>query len=421
MFHPILRFLVCSDVHYQDQVTPTRERFEKFVSIGYRLAEECAEYPKLDALYICGDFTDLGTEKQFLAFRDSLARAVRPETKVVPLLGGHEYYHCVGEKPGDTDKLRNILAPEFSSVIHDQPFAEERLRRILGCEPDRHEVINGFHFISVSSTRDKMQWFDSYPEAKRNWVVEELRKATADTPKRPVFFFHHPHVAQTVYGEHIWSGQEFCLPLVNFPQVVDFSGHSHVACTDPRSIHQRDFTCMGTGGIYSLGYNDFNATGWSGEITRRGSQGLLVEANAEGDLRVRVIDVVEDVVRVERLIERPWDPDSYVYTDRRALTEVAPAFAADAVPVVSVEAGNVFVTFPQAQGETAQYTVNIRRAEDRSVAGRAVIWSQQVFLHPPKTLTVTLENIGVGEYVAEVEPKGYFGALGTKISAKFTV
>lgn len=421
MFKPILRFLVCSDVHYEDTETHARERFEKFVSVGYRLADECEEYSALDALYICGDFTDIGTEKQFLAFRDSLERTVRPGTKVVPILGGHEFYHCVGEEPEDRRKLSNILAPDFSSAIQSPPFAEERLRTILNSEPDRHEIINGFHFISVSSMRDKSQWFDAFPLAKREWAIGELQKAVADTPKRPVFFFHHAHVAQTVYGEHIWGAREFCLPLVNFPQVVDFSGHSHVACTDPRTIHQRDFTCIGTGGIYSLSYNDFNATGWSGRESKQVSQGLLVEANVEGDLRVRVIDAAEGVVRTERIIEQPWNPDAYVYTDRRALTETASEFASNATVTATVDGTKISVTFPQALGETAQYTVNIRRSKDNSVVGRAVVWSKQIFLNPPETLTVPFENIEQGEYIAEVEPKGYFGALGKKISTTVTI
>jgi len=264
MFEPVLRFLVCSDIHYEDEVTPVRKYFEDYVTMGYELARQHPRYKSLDALYICGDFLNTGTEAQFLAFRDSLQRVVREETKVVPLLAGHEYVHAAGNGHDAVGKIADMFGPDFWDTVNAPVYAVERLRDILGCEEDTHNVINGFHFIAISNTRTATQWYDSYTKEKMDWLLEQVRIACEDSPNRPVFLFQHHHLYGTVYGKDGWSKPELCLPLVKYPQIVDFSGHSHAPCTDPRSVFQRDYTCVGTGAMYYVEYNDYNAAqGWS--------------------------------------------------------------------------------------------------------------------------------------------------------------
>lgn len=221
MFQPVVRFLVCSDVHYTDDPTPVREYFEKYVKMGYELAEQDENYKAVDALYIVGDFLNTGTEAQFLAFRDSLNKVVREETKVVPVLAGHEFLHAAGEE--------------------------------------------------------------------------------------------------------------------------------------------------------------------------------------------------------ECLIERPWDPDSFVYTDERIRTEKAPEFSANADLNVTCTEQKLLVDFPQAIGETEQYTVTLRRAKDQSVVARIVTLSKQIYYRPPQRLTVSFDLLPPGEYLAEVRPRGYFGSQGAILSVSFSV
>ena len=58
---------------------------------------------------------------------------------------------------------------------------------------------------------------------------------------------------------------EFAEILKNYPQVVDFSGHSHVPINDPRSIHQKHFTALGTG---SLSYFELDDEPYSSQLVR---------------------------------------------------------------------------------------------------------------------------------------------------------
>ena len=151
------------------------------------------------------------------------------------------------------------------------------------------------------------------------------------------------------------------------------------------------------------------------------AQALMVEANEAGDVLIKVIDVVEGVIREERLIERPWDPDSFVYTDERIRTEKASEFSANADLNVTCTEQKLLVDFPQAIGETEQYTVTLRREKDQSVVARIVTLSKQIYYRPPQRLTVSFDLLPPGEYLAEVRPRGYFGSQGAILSVSFSV
>ena len=75
-FKPILRFLVVSDIHYQDEETVERERMRKALTTAYELSDS-QEYSKLDALFVVGDFATRGTEPQMLAFKETLDAHLR--------------------------------------------------------------------------------------------------------------------------------------------------------------------------------------------------------------------------------------------------------------------------------------------------------------------------------------------------------
>ena len=227
-FKPVLRFLVVSDVHYGDEREAEYERMEKAINTAYELSEK-EEYSKLDALYVVGDFSKRGTEKQMYAFKNTLDEFLKEGTEVAVSLASHEFMNDGEEK------------------------ALENFGRIFGMEPDTHKVINGYHFISVTSTNGC-----HFDEAKQNWVAAELKKAAADDPRKPIFFFQHPHIMGTVYGSANWGEDELTAILMNYPQIIDFSGHSHAPINDPRSIHQKHFTCLGTGTLSYFELDEFD-------------------------------------------------------------------------------------------------------------------------------------------------------------------
>lgn len=389
-FRPVLRFMVVSDVHYKDEHTVERDRMELAIKTAYRLSE-AEDYSKLDALYVVGDFANSGSRPQMLAFKDTLDANLKDETVAVLSMASHEF-HGEGEAA-----------------------AIEKFREIYSQEPDTHRVINGYHFISVTSTNGC-----HFDDAKRAWVAAELKKAAADDPRRPIFFFQHPHIMGTVYGSANWGEDELTDILMNYPQIIDFSGHSHAPINDPRSIHQRHFTSLGTGTLSYFELDEFDK--YCSTIPpqkEKAAQMLIVEADAEMRVRVYPYDLItENFFPMTWKIDSAWDPKSYLYTDARYKTTVAPYFEDDAKIVVSdVTADGFKVTFDQAKTEDIyvdDYNVIVKTA-DGVIVRNTTLWSEYYFYEMPATLSVEFKELSQKEtYYVEI----YAGSFWKTVSEK---
>lgn len=371
-FKPVLRFLVVSDVHYSDDPECIeRKRMTQALKTAYELSEK-EEYSNLDALYVVGDFTGRGTDAQMLSFKQTLDEYLMDGTEATLSLASHEYFH-----DGEESAL-------------------ERFGKIFGMEPDTHKVINGYHFISVTSTNGC-----HFDEAKQNWVAEELKKAVADDPVKPIFFFQHPHIMGTVYGSANWGEDELTAILMNYPQIINFSGHSHAPINDPRSIHQQHFTCLGTGTLSYFELDEFDK--YYGTIppdNEKAAQMLFVEADADMRVRIYPYDVItSNFFPYTWKIDSAWDVDSFLYTDARYKTTQAPYFEEDAKIIISDKTDSGFkVTFDQAKydGERVNdYNVIVKDGNGVTVRN-STMWSGYYFYDMPETLSVSFDGLEKG-------------------------
>ncbi len=360
-FTPALRFIALSDVHYKNEPSVERERMAAAIRLGYALSENHESYKKLDALYVVGDFTDRGTEEQMTAFHETL-KAVRPETEVTITLASHEY--SFGEEA-----------------------ALERFTRIFGMEHDTHKVLNGFHFIALTTTKGC-----GISSEKLEWARKELDKASADAPKKPIFFFQHPHISDTVYGSINWGDDVLYPLLMNYPQVIDFSGHSHAPINDPRSIHQKHFTSLGTGSLSYFELDEFDKIyGTVPPKAEECAQMLIVEVDASGQVRVYPYDILtENYFPFVWEIDEPHNPSSYTYTDARYKTSAAPYFEKDAkITVEDADADSIDIVFPQAKTDTDyvnSYDVTLIKTSTGQTVRRVSFWSEYYFYNMTETL-----------------------------------
>lgn len=382
-FKPVLRFMTVSDIHYRDEHSVERERMEKAVKTAYELSAK-EEYNALDALYVVGDFATSGSETQMRAFKKTLDDNVAPETEITLSMASHEYM---------TDGEEGAL---------------KRFAEIFNMEPDTHKVINGFHFISVTSTKGC-----HFDEAKQEWVAKELEKAAADAPKKPIFFFQHPHIMGTVYGSANWGEDELTAILMNYPQVIDYSGHSHAPINDPRSIHQQHFTSLGTGTLSYFELDEFDKVyGTVPPNKSKAAQFLITEADAEGRVRVYPYDVISDnFFPFVWKIDKPWDPTSFLYTDARYKTTDAPWFEESAKAEISdVKADGFTVTFDQAKIEkdyVDDYNIFVKN-EDGVIVRNSTIWSEYYFYDMPEKLSVSFDNLKKGTYYVEIYANSFW-------------
>ena len=92
----------------------------------------------------------------------------------------------------------------------------------------------------------------------------------------------HQHIKDTVYGSQEWGTKDSAKineVLKEYPQVITFSGHSHYPLDDPRSIHQKDFTSVGTSSVSYMEVEGGKVQGTIPPGASTLSQGLLVEVD----------------------------------------------------------------------------------------------------------------------------------------------
>ena len=312
-FEPVLRFIVASDIHIHDSGSDAREqRLANMFASAYQYART-QKYTTVDGAFFAGDFTDRGTTVSMEKFFNIMNANTKPETTTGVVMGNHEYFS-------------------------EEPNPQERFLKVSGYEStNNHLTVNGFHFLLLSPNDGG----HNFSKEDQDWLAAELATAAAEDPtgKRPIFVFHHQHVYNTVYGSLDWGVKELTPILEQYPQVVDFSGHSHFPITDPRSIWQGSFTALGTG---TLNYFEMGLAGYQESFIlvsdREGGMGspiydaaqyYIVEVDANNAIRIQGYDMdVYSLLENPVLLRSVGDPETFVYTNHRAEESEAPVFPA---------------------------------------------------------------------------------------------
>ena len=270
-FEPSLRFMVCSDIHingHEGQQEP--DRFVRAVEKAYAYAQ-AQGYDSLDAVCVAGDFTDEGTRQQYEIFNSCVEKSLKGDTQLLICSGNHEYIEY-RENPE--------LGAEYGALVY-----KEMLKR----DEDEHFVINGYHFVTVSYDSNGNTF-----KGKKKWLDNELKKAVADAGDKPVFVIQHPAPFGTIYGSINWGDFTISEVLTKYPQVVDFSGHSHYPVNDPRSIWQATFTAFGCGTLsYFETELDYIAGNYPYDY-KNAAQFYIVEADSDGNVRVLPYDLITE-------------------------------------------------------------------------------------------------------------------------------
>lgn len=149
----------------------------------------------------------------------------------------------------------------------------------------------------------------------------------------------------------------------DYPQVVNFSGHSHYSLLDERSVHQRDYTSIAT---QSISYTELESGNVNGTIPPNASatpMGYVMDIHSD---RVEIIRVnFSDKFGEEGLVEKqPWilpvplTKDGFIYTDARVYANAAPVMTAGKGSYRADGARHI-LSSPQA-ATTISYTVTSR-------------------------------------------------------------
>ncbi len=387
-FVPVVRFLAMSDTHYKFLGDKATVRVAKAIKYGYEIAEKDKDYNKLDAVCFTGDITNKGIRSQFLTFTACKNAYIKDETKTLAL--------CA--KAHDCSRMGKDALDYFSKVT--------------GLPTDYHYVINGFHFIGLSTSKGE----EHYSEAQVKWLDEQLKIATNEDASKPVFVFQHEHIANTVYGSSSfdgWGVSYFTKVLNKYPQVVDISGHSHYPANDPRTIWQGVFTAINDGG---LNYYEFTVDGERCVHPYKynsQAQALIVEVDKNNRVLVRVLDVQAGEFVEEFLIDNITEKNKTKYSFEKRKNDVdLPKFDSN-VKVKSTKLfGKLYLNFPVAKASEGDkifiYRATVYDGKTGDVVSTGKTLSQYYLANQNDNITISCP-IKSGKYRVEIVAEDVWG------------
>ena len=388
-FLPVFRFVICSDAHIEGIGTPGYCRLKKVIDYSLDFASRDEKYNKIDNFFIAGDITNRGTKEEFDAFKEIYDYGTEKGASFL----------CTVAKGHDSITMGKKSLEYYKSITNQ--------------ETDFHRVIGGYHFIGVSTSRMKKHFNTQF---QKMWLKKELDKAVKDTPDKPVFVMHHEHVKYTVYGsydEDGWGKILFADLLKNYPNVVDFSGHSHYPVNDPRSIWQNEYTAVGTG---SLKYTELTVDGEQ-KVHPASFEDcanfLIVEADKDDNIRIIGIDCLAEEMLCEYYLKNPAHRNNRDYTEEKQRSHsLPPVFSKDAEILLTEQDSFYSAEYPRAESTDGMpvfiYRVYVENKEGKAVKERKTIPTYYLY-NTEEKLNTCLGRLPKGKYTVKVIAETPYG------------
>ena len=334
---PNLTFGVLSDVHIGGK-RDAAERAEKalrwFATKG------------VDAVLCPGDIAHSGNIRELEAFADAWHRVFPGnrkqgtgnggEVKLMISTGNHDVDAWSGRWKNFSEE--KMLAERFNYRDNLektwQRLFNQKWELIWRCE------VKGYTFIGS-------QWSSLKPP------IEEYFKSHASELRgaKPFFYCQHEHPKGTCHGSYSMGDDrgESVRALSPFPNAVAFTGHSHCAISDERTVWQGAFTSIGAGCLHegAGGFNYDNVTAyWHPSYRKKFMCSMADPQSYGGDAKgggCELVEVFDDHLVVHRQsldFGRPIGPAWTIPIqarsggpfdfELRASRRAAPQFAADA-------------------------------------------------------------------------------------------
>lgn len=226
-----LTFATMSDIHLDD--TYLRK---SMLMLGFDDLEKSNYRP--DALVLMGDNTDHGFLEQYKALEDAVGRYDVADN-IHMIMGNHDTW---------TEDKGFILA---------ERYYKEYYEKITGNHIDKvysSTVINGYHFITISSEED---WtYAVISDEQIAWFENEMELASKDG--KPIFVLCHWPINQThglpvSFGEHIddpMSGglgqqsDKIASILQKYDNVFYITGHIHNGATNDKTSERYGYSSV---------------------------------------------------------------------------------------------------------------------------------------------------------------------------------
>ena len=395
-FSPVLRFVICSDIHLNGEDDQEEaKRFAKMFDTAYEYSAS-QEHNTLDAFIVAGDMTNHGLPEEYRVFKNVINEKLRDETQFMVCMGNHEFI-----------AYRDVDASEGTKVFEKE----------MQMNDDNSYTVNGYNFI-ICSYDENGKTFN----AKKSWLNDELKKAKAQSGNKPIFVVQHPAPFASVYGSINWGDITIPTILSRYPQVIDFSGHSHYPVNDPRSLWQGGFTALGCG---TLSYFETELDGIAGNFPYNNDQAAqfyIVEADDKGNVLIRAYD----------LITGQWFDLEYYLTDlakrhyaysylRMKTIDKDPAFENPEISANKDDEGNTILSFNGAKDKFITESYKLSVTKNGLKVFEDNFSSKYMYLFEDDKYDINLGKLEKGKYHVQIVAMNAYAELSSPLNYTFTI
>ena len=247
---------------------------------NFKKSLEVLKEKKINVLIIDGDITNAGFPEAYDNYLQQFNSVFGNEKKEnIPILnlimGNHDYWNINGYNDSNQNNIER------------QKLFEEKTKE----KPFTHKIINGYHFINWSCENATL----NKPVNNHSWFEEQIKLALENNDNKPIFVTTHFPPKNTVYGSQEWGDDTLNEYFKKYPQIINFSGHSHFSLIDERSIYQKDYTAIQT---QSISYIELEKGKINGSVPKDEYDNIMISAkNCMG----LICDVNENQVVIKRI------------------------------------------------------------------------------------------------------------------------
>lgn len=327
---------------------------------------------------------------------------------------------------GNHDNFRSDGASLFTSKI-GQPY-------------NQYQEIDGYPFISIGCTSSQYRYHGyssetpCYDAATMQFLSESLADANEKYPGKPIFVFQHILPKYTIIGSYETDYSAYAYGLdelfSKYPQVVDFSGHTHMGVTDPHQIYQLSYTAVNDGS----NKNDSNPTHFPGYKQKGAAdevdynavtEGLFCHFDKDDNFYIERWNTARGVnYENDWILRPPFDGTNFEYKGRTG--GAAPKWPAGAAVSITDQTDTACtICFPQATDdeEVYRYLINVTNSAGTKVISQINQFSLLTFgPQRPDTLEIPVSGLPSNtQLTATVEALDAYNQSAGKISTTFTL
>lgn len=339
----------------------------------------------------------------------NISNTIEGATPYIYAMGNHEYIH------GDANMETCTQAMEMFEMKMGHPV-------------DYHQEYNGYHVIAGGAHSYQFQWSNGELNANEEWMMSEIEAIEAEedyTPDEPIFLIMHQPLANSVLRGLTTIGNKYSEEFQEFlsqrPNIVQISGHYHMAAQYPQTICQ------------DLGFTAFQAPETSSVGVQNKHQTSFIDVTVDNKVKIYKIDITTGKYIGEPwIINIPEGVAGFNYTDEiRNNNTQTPVFAEnDKITFSDIYYYSATVDFPtgmiEAKNEQQDNMVRSHRLtvtnKDTGEIINQISYDADFWVVPqPQTLSRTITGLESGtQYTISIEPRSMFGFYGEPITADFT-